>query len=197
MEYREFQLMVKAAGRRSLRYYACAVASEVKELGKSGSIIKAIAFGEQIAAGKESWHGNYDIRKLCEQLKNLASNQDNFERRTAREVALLCVEPDVVKTHFETVINAVRQFRGKHFDDDIHDCIRPEYVRKSVGTKHQHLRAMAHKMHDEEDWQTGIILADACDELNILQQDAWDHLRKDLHWRGCWVIDDLLGSWGA
>lgn len=168
----------------------------VKDLGKTESITKAISFGEAIALGRESWHRNYEIRKLAEQLKKLSTNQDNFQRRTSRETALLCVEPSFSKPHFMTVINAVRGFMGKHFDDDVHDCIRPEYLRKSIGTRKEHIRAMAYKMYDEEDYAVGAVLADACDEANIFTEEAWNHLRKDLHWRGCWVLEDILGIWG-
>ncbi len=187
--------MTQASSHRLLRYYACAVAGEVRELGKTNSILKAIAYGEKIAAGELSW-SEYDVRRLCDQLKKLSSNQDNFQKRTAREVAILCIEYEIVRSQFMTIINAVRQFKGKNFDDDIHDCIRPEYIRKSTGIKRDYICAMAHKMYDEEDYVVGAVLADACEEVDLLNQEAWDHLRKDCHWRGCWVLDDILGIWG-
>ena len=196
MNSSEFFTYVENAHDRTIRFYCCAVATEIKDLAKTNEVMKAVAYGELMAERHmlEPKEAILAI-KLREYMQNVARNTTNFQRRIAREAGIICLKPTIEHRDVRDLRNSIIQFKGHRFDDEINKCIRLNHARKSGGTKHLHIRDMARKMRDEQDWAVGGVLADACEELDILTQDAWDHLRQDCHWRGCWVLDDLFGVW--
>ncbi|HEY7312362.1 MAG TPA: hypothetical protein VH643_23565 [Gemmataceae bacterium] len=58
------------------------------------------------------------------------------------------------------------------------------------------LVSMARRMYDSRDFSDMPVLADGLEEAGCANQDVLSHCRQqgDVHVRGCWVVDSLLGK---
>ncbi len=60
------------------------------------------------------------------------------------------------------------------------------------------VQKVAQSIYDERAFDRMPILADALEEAGCTNQDILGHCRQPReHVRGCWVVDLLLGEWGA
>lgn len=82
---------------------------------------------------------------------------------------------------------------NKEIFENIHSpqIVDPNWLTWNDNTIHR----IAQNIYDTQNYESTPILADALEDAGCTNQKILDHLRADnTHYRGCWVIDLLLGK---
>jgi hypothetical protein len=194
---------IKAASPRVHRLYvanAFQMFSQYAQHPKSDQIVKFVLQYDDMEACERTEAMMTSCRALARDILQSASVAGEkvmgYQIRIARDVLVHMVQEKMDLPKMWTAMWGMRGPLGAEFDYELLDDMGLRGNRPMVAS-HAHwpldVARMAAYIYETQDYTGAGALSDAIEEAGGPQ--AWcDQLRKGRHWKGCYVIDSILGK---
>lgn len=203
-DYRDTHDCVRQASARARRLFACACYWTIREIAKSKKCDAAVKFAEsypdhyatpeQAVELKKHWNAADASRRATPE--TLEDGGKLYQRELARELATVCCAGTIPPRDVLSCAWGIRTWLSKFDEPILKDLgIIGLDNRNQTVPKHPLLRHMAEEIYTYNDFNPTVlnILADAIQDHQY--PDLWaEHLRTGRHWKGCWVLDGLIGK---
>ena len=193
------EYLASRASQRKLRLFACAACRRILSVMQYEASRTAVELSERFADGQAEWN---DLRRAGKEANGLAGTAERLRlagwnaartaalavakkaRGAALRASMMAVGTDLVREHFRN------PFRPLTLSPDVLSWQDKTVIR------------LAQAAYDNRILPAGTldnarlaVLADALEEAGCSDEQILGHLRSDgEHYRGCWVIDLLLGK---
>jgi hypothetical protein len=191
--YKMLEFLRGKASERKLRLFACAVCVQVaSRIGNGCS--DAVAVAERYAAGQKDDCDLFIATAWLESKLNPISNSGELDTEfmAVGHVCLVGEQPG---------FNSIRDLATRFDGADILRCIfNPYHTSVSMppavlNWNDSTICRLAEAIYDERAFDRLPIFADVLEEAGCDNANILNHCRQEgVHFRGCWVVDLLLGK---
>jgi hypothetical protein len=186
-------------GVRKWRLFACACCRLVWDLVTDEASRQAVAVTERYADGQASWE---ELQASVVAIRHVQAQPGYFPREAA--VRLVRTTASVADWECGNVAHLLAQSTALARIDRgallqvVHDLFgnpfRPVTVPASwLLANDGAAKRLARSIYEERAFERLPILADALEDAGCAEDRILDHCRRPAgHWRGCWVVDEIL-----
>jgi hypothetical protein len=191
--------LARRASQRKLRLFACAACRRILHMMQFEASRKAVQVSERFADGQADGDELRLARSEAAELADTAERLQTVGWNAARTAAQSAAAEALAAAERAALAAADGDLVREHFGNPF----RPRTITDHVlSWEEETVTRLALAAYDERILRTGrldnarlAVLADALEEAGCTDEIILTHLRGgDRHYRGCWVVDLILGK---